>query len=97
VLNKIGNHTAQLALYKTQGPLFYLNPPAPLQEFDNKRDLADAIAKGNVRWFIARRRDIPKLDAPTTFELSEASFPFDTDYNLRNKVVLVTVAPIPAK
>lgn len=97
VLNEIGNHTTQLALYKTQGPLFYLDPPAPLQEFDSKPDLADAIAKGDVRWFIARRRDIPKLDVPTSVRLSEASFPFDTDYNLRNKVVLVTVAPAHTK
>ncbi len=93
VLNKIGVDSAQLALYKTQGPLFYLNPQAPLQEFQNKQDLADAIAKGSVRWFIVRRRDIPKLDVLTTVELSEASFPWEGDYNIRNKVVLVSVAP----
>jgi hypothetical protein len=63
--------------------------------FDPKRDAAkdlqDAIAKGNVRWMIVRRRDMPKLDTPTTVEISEASYPWETDYNYRNKVVLVRV------
>jgi hypothetical protein len=93
VLSKLGNRTDKLALYKTEGPLFYLNPPKPLPEFDKKKDLKDAIANAGVEWFIVRRRDIPTLDVPTTIELSEASFPWETDYNLKNKVVLVHVGP----
>jgi len=89
VLNKIGGSTDHLVLFKTQGPLFYLNPPAPLPEFDKKQDLQDAIAKGDARWMIVRRRDMPKLDTPTTIELSEASYPWESDYSFRNKVVLV--------
>jgi 4-amino-4-deoxy-L-arabinose transferase-like glycosyltransferase len=89
VLNKIGGSTDHLVLFKTEGPLFYLNPPKPLPEFDEKQDLRDAIAKGNAKWMIVRRRDMPKLDTPTTIELSEASYPWETDYNFRNKVVLV--------
>jgi 4-amino-4-deoxy-L-arabinose transferase-like glycosyltransferase len=89
VLNKIGGSTDHLVLFKTEGPLFYLNPPKPLPEFDDKQDLQDAIAKGGVQWMIVRRRDMPKLDTPTTIELSEASYPWETDYNHRNKVVLV--------
>ena len=89
VLNKIGGATDHLVLFKTQGPLFYLNPPNPLPEFDKKQDLQDAIAKGDAQWMIVRRRDMPKLDTPTTVELSEASYPWETDYNYRNKVVLV--------
>ncbi len=46
VLNKIGGSTDHLVLFKTQGPLFYLNPPKPLPEFEKKQDLQDAIAKG---------------------------------------------------
>lgn len=91
VLSRIGNRTDQLALYKTEGPLFYLNPPKPLPEFDKKPDLKDAIAHGGIEWFIVRRRDLPKLDVPTTIELSEASFPWESNYN--NKVVLVRVGP----
>ncbi len=91
VLNKIGGSTGHLVLYKTQGPLFYLNPPNPLPEFDDKQDLQDAIAKGDAKWMIVRRRDMPKLDTPTTIELSEQSYPWETDYNYRNKVVLVKI------
>ena len=95
VLNKIGGSTDQLVLFKTEGPLFYLNPPKPIPEFDRKQDLQDAIAKGSARWMIVRRRDMPKLDTPTTVELSEASYPWETDYNYRNKVVLVRVGSAP--
>ncbi len=95
VLNKIGGSTDQLVLFKTEGPLFYLNPPKPIPEFERKQDLQDAIAKGSVRWMIVRRRDMPKLDTPTTVEISEASYPWETDYNYRNKVVLVRVGSAP--
>jgi 4-amino-4-deoxy-L-arabinose transferase-like glycosyltransferase len=91
VLSKIGDRIDHLALYKTEGPLFYLNPPKPLPEFDRKQDLKDAIANSGVEWFIVRRRDLPKLDVPTTIELSEASFPWESAYNVSNKVVLVRV------
>ncbi|MGC2444769.1 MAG: glycosyltransferase family 39 protein [Candidatus Binatus sp.] len=91
VLNKIGGSTDHLVLFKTQGPLFYLNPPNPLPEFDDKQDLQDAIAKGDAKWMIVRRRDMPKLDTPTQIELSEQSYPWETDYNFRNKVVLVRI------
>jgi 4-amino-4-deoxy-L-arabinose transferase-like glycosyltransferase len=90
-IGKSGNQVEQIAMFKTQGPLFYLNPPKPMLEFDKKQDLIDAIRKGGVRWFIARRRDVPKLDLPTTVEVSEASYPWETDYNLRNKVQLIRV------
>jgi 4-amino-4-deoxy-L-arabinose transferase-like glycosyltransferase len=89
VLNKIGGATDHLVLFKTEGPLFYLNPPNPLPEFDKKQDLQDAIAKGDAKWMIVRRRDMPKLDTPTAVELSEASYPWENEYNFRNKVVLV--------
>jgi 4-amino-4-deoxy-L-arabinose transferase-like glycosyltransferase len=89
VLNKIGGSTDHLVLFKTEGPLFYLNPPTPLPEFDDKQDLQDAIEKGGAQWMIVRRRDMPKLDTPTSIELSEASYPWESDYNYRNKVVLV--------
>ena len=91
VLNKIGGSTERLVLFNTEGPLFYLDPPKPLPEFYKTQDLQNAIAKGGVRWMIVRRRDMPKLDTPTTVELSEASYPWETDYNYRNKVILVRV------
>src|SRR5208337_3871459 len=78
VLNKLGGSTDHLVLFKTQGPLLYLNPPNPLPEFDDKEDLQDAIASGGAKWMIVRRRDMPKLDTPTSIELSEASYPWET-------------------
>ncbi len=91
VLNKLGGSTDHLVLFKTEGPLFYLNPPRPLPEFDDEQDLQDAIASGGAKWMIVRRRDMPRLDTPTTIELSEASYPWETDSNYRNKVVLVRI------
>jgi 4-amino-4-deoxy-L-arabinose transferase-like glycosyltransferase len=95
VLGKLGGSTDRLVLFDTEGPLFYLNPPRPIPEFHKKKDLQDAIAKGDVRWMIVRRRDMPKLDVPATVELSEASYPWETDYNYRNKVVLVRIGSAP--
>ena len=89
VLNQLGGSTDHLVLFKTEGPLFYLNPPRPLPEFDKKQDLEDAIAKGDAKWMIVRHRDMPKLDTPTTVVLSEASYPWEDADNYRNKVVLV--------
>src|ERR1700689_2979641 len=89
VLNKIGGATDHLVLFKTEGPLFYLNPPKPLPEFDKKQALEAAIAKGDAKWMIVRHRDMPKLDTPTTVVLSEASYPWEDADNYRNKVVLV--------
>ena len=64
VLNKTGGSTDRLVLFKTEGPLFYLNPPRPLPEFEKKQNLQDAIAKGDARWMIVRRRDMPKARHP---------------------------------
>jgi 4-amino-4-deoxy-L-arabinose transferase-like glycosyltransferase len=89
VLSQLGGSTDHLVLFKTEGPLFYLNPPNPLPEYDKKQALEDAIAKGDAKWMIVRHRDMPKLDTPTTVVLSEASYPWEDADNYRNKVVLV--------
>lgn len=95
VLNKLGGSTDRLVLFKTEGPLFYLNPPKPLPEFEKKQDLQDAIAKGSAKWMIVRRRDLPELDTATTVELGEASYPWESAENYRNKVILVRVGTAP--
>jgi 4-amino-4-deoxy-L-arabinose transferase-like glycosyltransferase len=83
--------TSHLALYKTEGPLFYLNPPAPLPEFDHLRDLKSALGSDDIRWLIVRRRDVPELGVPMTELLHEASFPWETPAQVRNKVVLLKI------
>ncbi|MDO8431947.1 MAG: glycosyltransferase family 39 protein [Candidatus Binatus sp.] len=90
-IEKTGNRVDQIAMFRTQGPLFYLDPPKPTPWFQKKQDLLDAINRGEVRWFIARQRDIPQLGLPTTLEVSEATYPWETEYNLRNKIQLMRV------
>ncbi len=89
--------TSHLALYKTEGQLFYLNPPAPLPEFDHLRDLKSAIAADDIRWMIVRRRDVPALGVPMTEFLHEASFPWETPEQVRNKVVLLRIGARPGE
>jgi 4-amino-4-deoxy-L-arabinose transferase-like glycosyltransferase len=97
VLQVLNGNTSELALYRTLGPLFYLNPPHPLPLFERKADLEAAIAKDSIRWFIVRRRDLPALGVPTQVMFAEASFPWEDDENYRNKVMLVRVnAPPPS-
>jgi 4-amino-4-deoxy-L-arabinose transferase-like glycosyltransferase len=90
-LAQTGGTTDGLVLYKTLGPLFYLNPPAPLPEYDREIDLMDAIAGGHVKWIIARRRDIPDGSIAMKIEAAEASFPWESAEEVRNKVVLLRV------
>jgi len=93
VRDLLGGQTSGLAFYKTQAPLFYLNPPKPLPEYDQPQDLLSAVEHDKIRWFIARRRDVPKLEIAETIEMAEASYPWETDADVRNKVVLIRVAP----
>jgi 4-amino-4-deoxy-L-arabinose transferase-like glycosyltransferase len=89
VLNRIGSQTAQLGLYRTAGPLFYLDPANPLAEFDKPKDLSNAVTDGRIEWVIVRRRDLPRIDVPTESVTEEASYPWEDEYQRRNKVVLV--------
>jgi 4-amino-4-deoxy-L-arabinose transferase-like glycosyltransferase len=92
VLNRIGSQTSQLGLYRTVGPLFYLDPAQPLAEFDKPKDLASAVTDGRVEWVIVRRRDLPSIDVMTEILAEEASYPWEDEYQHRNKVVLVRVS-----
>ena len=89
VRDRIGSQTSQLGLYRTMGPLFYLDPGAPLAEFDKPKDLASAVADGKIDWVIVRRRDLPTINLPSEVLAAEASYPWESDYQHRNKVVLV--------
>jgi 4-amino-4-deoxy-L-arabinose transferase-like glycosyltransferase len=89
VRNQIGSQTDHLGLYRTVGPLFYLDPGAPLAEFDKPNDLANAVGTGKIEWVIVRRRDLPSISLPTEILVEEATYPWESDYQHRNKVVLV--------
>ncbi len=89
VRDRIGSQTSELGLYRTIGPLFYLDPAAPLAEFDKPNDLADAVRSGKIDWVIVRRRDLPTINLPTEILVEEASYPWESDYQHRNNVVLI--------
>jgi len=93
VRDRIGSQTGQLGLFRTVGPLFYLDPPKPLAEFVKPKDLASAVADGKIEWIIVRRRDLPAIGLPTEEIVEEASYPWESDYDRRNKVVLVKLGP----
>jgi hypothetical protein len=92
VREKIGSQTTQLGLFRTVGPLFYLDPAGPLAEFDHPKDLANAVGAGKIEWVIVRRRDLPSISLPTEILVEEASYPWESDYQHRNKVVLVKLS-----
>lgn len=89
VVNQLGKDVPNLGLFRTVGPLFYLDPPAPLPEFDRASDLVQAVKDGRVKWVITRRRDLLNMGLDGTITAAEASFPWESKYQLRNKVVLV--------
>ncbi len=95
VRDQIGARTAQLGLYRTVGPLFYLDPAAPLAEFDKPKDLATAVSNEKIEWVIVRRRDLPSVGLSTETLAEEASYPWESDYQHRNKVVLVKLGTNP--
>ena len=91
VLATLHGDTSHLAYFRTQEGLFYLNPPAPLPQFEKAPDLANAIQHNGIDWIIVRRKDVPAISAPTETVLSEQSFPWEDEDQLRNKVVVVQV------
>jgi 4-amino-4-deoxy-L-arabinose transferase-like glycosyltransferase len=91
VLNRVGSQTSELGLYRTVGPLFYLDLPQPIPEFDKPKDLTDAVNNGKIAWVITRRRDLPSVGSPNEVVVEEASYPWESEYQHRNKVVLIKI------
>ena len=89
VRDRIATKAPKLGLYRTVGPLFYLDLPQPLPEFDKPNELADAVRDGKIEWAIVRRRDLPSIGQSSEILVEEASYPWESDYEHRNKVVLV--------
>jgi len=93
VLQETGGKTDQIVFYNTLGPLFYLNPPKPIPIYAHKDDLSKAVAQNNVGWLITRRRDLEDMSFPVQVVLTEQTFPWEQEPELRNKDVLVKVGP----
>src|SRR5208282_5936078 len=93
-LRQLNGDLTHVAYYRTQESLFYLNPPQPLPQYERLPDLMNAIQNGRVSWVIVQRKDLPTIGLPVEVELSEPSFPWEDEEQLRNKVVLLRIKPV---
>jgi 4-amino-4-deoxy-L-arabinose transferase-like glycosyltransferase len=78
-----------LAYFRTEEGLFYLNPRAPLPEYEHAADLIGAIHDHDIEWVLVRRKDLAAIATPNEIVLSEPSFAWEDEDQKRNKVVLV--------
>ena len=85
----VGDEIDGLAFYRTREPVFYLNIPAPLEEYNDGKALAEAHRTGRVRWVIGRRRDLADIDLPASVIDSEASYSWEEASQRSNKLLLV--------
>jgi 4-amino-4-deoxy-L-arabinose transferase-like glycosyltransferase len=89
----VADDASKLALFRTNDPVFYLDLPNPVPEYETPSGLTAAIAAGQVRWLIARRRDVDKLHLAAPVTLSETVYPWDPKEHRLNTMVLLRIAP----
>jgi 4-amino-4-deoxy-L-arabinose transferase-like glycosyltransferase len=95
VRNVIGNDTSTLALFRNQGPTFYLALPQPVPQYDHLIDLNRAITDGHVHWLIIRRRDLGLLKFKSNQAAAETVYPWERKEHGLNNMVLLRVTPEP--
>jgi 4-amino-4-deoxy-L-arabinose transferase-like glycosyltransferase len=91
VLKTLNGDLSHLAFFRTQESLFYLNPLAPMPQFERVPDLKNAIQNIGIDWIVVRRKDVSAIVTPTVVVLAEPSYPWENEDQLKNKVVLVKV------
>ena len=89
----IGNDSSSLAFFRNQGPVYYLEYPQPVAEYDKLIDLNAALAAGHVRWVIVRRRDIGLMKFESVPAAAETLYPWDPKEHSLNSMVLLRVGP----
>jgi 4-amino-4-deoxy-L-arabinose transferase-like glycosyltransferase len=89
----VADDTAGLALFRNQGPLFYLGLSRPVPQYDRLPDLNAAIDAGKVRWLIVRRRDIAMLKFQAEPAAAEKVYPWDAREHGRNAMILLHLGP----
>ena len=57
IRRQMGQATTGVVLYKTVGPLYYLDLPDPLPYYDDAGKLKHDALERKLRWVIVRRRD----------------------------------------
>ncbi len=104
IRQQMGPATSGVVLYKTLGPLYYLDLPNPLPYYEDAGKLKQDALDNKLRWVIVRRRDrndlVNQLGGSGKVVASEEAFPFESRQHVLNKEVLVAVpspaAPSPA-
>ncbi|MGH7914625.1 MAG: ArnT family glycosyltransferase [Candidatus Binataceae bacterium] len=93
---QMGQATSGVALYKTVGPLYYLNLPNPLPYYDDAGKLKRDALDNKLRWVIVRRRDRDylgnQLGHSGKVVASEGAFPFESRQHVLNKELLIAVS-----
>jgi 4-amino-4-deoxy-L-arabinose transferase-like glycosyltransferase len=89
----IGNDTAGLVLFRNQGPVFYLDLPQAIPEYEKLADLNNVVGSANTHWLIIRRRDLGLLKFATTAAAAETVFPWESKEHGLNAMVLLRVPP----
>jgi 4-amino-4-deoxy-L-arabinose transferase-like glycosyltransferase len=97
IRRQMGQATSGVALYKTVGPLYYLDLPEPLPYYEDAGKLKRDALNHGVRWVIVRRRDrdglLSQLGGSSKMVASEAAFPFEAHQHVLNKEVLIVIPP----
>jgi 4-amino-4-deoxy-L-arabinose transferase-like glycosyltransferase len=91
----VGNDASRLALFRNQGPVFYLGLAQPVHEYDKLPDLNAAVSNGAVQWLIVRRRDIALLKFKSDPVIAETLYPWEAKEHGLNSMVLLRVTPPP--
>jgi 4-amino-4-deoxy-L-arabinose transferase-like glycosyltransferase len=98
IRRQMGDATSGVVLYKTVGPLYYLNLPEPLPYYDDAGKLKRDALDHKLRWVIVRRRDRDylgnQLGGSSRVVASEEAFPFESRQHVLNKEVLVVLPPL---
>jgi 4-amino-4-deoxy-L-arabinose transferase-like glycosyltransferase len=89
VAKTLDGDLSRLAYFRTEEGLFYLNPRAPVPEYERMPDLVAAIHDHDIEWILVRRKDVTAIAIPNEVVLSEPSFPWEDEDQKNNKVVLV--------
>ena len=95
IRQQMGPATSGVVLYKTVGPLYYLDLPNPLPYYEDAGKLKQDALDNKLRWVIVRRRDrsdlVNQLGGSGKVVASEEAFPFESRQHVLNKEVLVAV------
>ncbi len=85
---RLGSDSPGLAFYRTREPVFYLDLPQPVPEYDDRASLVEAVRDGRVSWVLTRRRDLEAADLSAVVVEGEPTFAWETAEQRGNKLVL---------